>query len=283
MPSKRKENKLIRSLDTVGFYSDFDKPGTLFAALVRSPSPVGKIKNITISNLPEGYYFFTEKDIPGAKSIKINKTVIKVFETKNISYTGEPLGIIAGPDETTVLSLLDNISVNLDVENLESALKNVIKNNITTEKSENDSKNDKDEKIIEKNNSDEKNQNDNQNEKQSQNQNENLNQTKTQNGIQIQNEEKNETQNQNDGKNENLNDFVEQINEMPSLDTVIDKTKVEENPNITIATREVKYGFYKDYSIQIQFVHSGDGENYKHAYDGEAYGNYDYVTLQYGH
>ena len=262
MPSKRKENKLIRSLDTVGFYSDFDKPGTLFAALVRSPSPVGKIKNITISNLPEGYYFFTEKDIPGAKSIKINKTVIKVFESKNISYTGEPLGIIAGPDETTVLSLLDNISVNLDVENLESALKNVIKNNITTEKSENDSKNDKDEKIIEKNNSDEKNQNDNQNEKQSQNQNDNLNQTKTQNRIQIQNEE----------KNENLNDFVEQINEMPSLDTVIDKTKVEENPNITIATREVKYGFYKDYSIQME-----ENKNLEHPFESQFFENQDLI------
>lgn len=262
MPSKRKENKLIRSLDTVGFYSDFDKPGTLFAALVRSPSPVGKIKNITISNLPEGYYFFTEKDIPGAKSIKINKTVIKVFESKNISYTGEPLGIIAGPDETTVLSLLDNISVNLDVENLESALKNVIKNNITTEKSENDSENDKDEKIIEKNNSDEKNQNDNQNEKQSQNQNENLNQTKTQNGIQIQNEE----------KNENLNDFVEQINEMPSLDTVIDKTKVEENPNITIATREVKYGFYKDYSIQME-----ENKDIEHPFESQFFENQDLI------
>ena len=262
MPSKRKENKLIRSLDTVGFYSDFDKPGTLFAALVRSPSPVGKIKNITISNLPEGYYFFTEKDIPGAKSIKINKTVIKVFESKNISYTGEPLGIIAGPDETTVLSLLDNISVNLDVENLESALKNVIKNNITTEKSENDSKNDKEEKIIEKNNSDEKNQNDNQNEKQSQNQNENLNQTKTQNGIQIQNEE----------KSENLSDFVEQINEMPSLDTVIDKTKVEENPNITIATREVKYGFYKDYSIQME-----ENKNLEHPFESQFFENQDLI------
>lgn len=268
MPSKRKESKLIRSLDTVGFYSDFDKPGTLFAALVRSPSPVGKIKNITISNLPEGYYFFTEKDIPGAKSIKINKTVIKVFESKNISYTGEPLGIIAGPDETTVLSLLDNISVNLDVENLESALKNVIKNNITTEKSENDCKNDKDEKIIEKNNSDEKNQNDNQNdnqnEKQSQNQNqnENLNQTKTQNRIQIQNEE----------KNENLNDFVEQINEMPSLDTVIDKTKVEENPNITIATREVKYGFYKDYSIQME-----ENKDIEHPFESQFFENQDLI------
>ncbi len=262
MPSKRKENKLIRSLDTVGFYSDFDKPGTLFAALVRSPSPVGKIKNITISNLPEGYYFFTEKDIPGAKSIKINKTVIKVFESKNISYTGEPLGIIAGPDETTVLSLLDNISVNLDVENLESALKNVIKNNITTEKSEDDCKNDKDEKIIEKNNSDEKNQNNNQNEKQSQNQNENLNQTKTQNGIQIQNEE----------KSENLSDFVEQINEMPSLDTVIDKTKVEENPNITIATREVKYGFYKDYSIQME-----ENKNLEHPFESQFFENQDLI------
>ena len=272
MPSKRKEKNLIRSLETVGFYSDFDKPGTLFAALVRSPSPVGKIKSITISDLPEGYYFFTEKDIPGAKSIKINKTVIKVFENKNISYTGEPLGIIAGPDETTVLSLLDNISVNLDVENLESALKNVIKNNITTEKSENDSKNDKDEKIIEKNNSDEKNQNDNQNEKQSQNQNENLNQTKTQNGIQIQNEEKNETQNQNDGKNENLNDFVEQINEMPSLDTVIDKTKVEENPNITIATREVKYGFYKDYSIQME-----ENKDLEHHFESQFFENQDLI------
>ena len=262
MPSKRKENKLIRSLDTVGFYSDFDKPGTLFAALVRSPSPVGKIKNITISNLPEYYYFFTEKDIPGAKSIKINKTVIKVFESKNISYTGEPLGIIAGPDETTVLSLLDNISVNLDVENLESALKNVIKNNITTEKSENDSKNDKDEKIIEKNNSNEKKQNDNQNEKQSQNQNENLNQTKTQNGIQIQNEE----------KSENLSDFVEQINEMPSLDTVIDKTKVEENPNITIATREVKYGFYKDYSIQME-----ENKDLEHPFESQFFENQDLI------
>ena len=272
MPSKRKENKLIRSLDTVGFYSDFDKPGTLFAALVRSPSPVGKIKNITISNLPEGYYFFTEKDIPGAKSIKINKTVIKVFESKNISYTGEPLGIIAGPDETTVLSLLDNISLNLDVENLESALKNVIKNNITTEKSEDDSKNDKDEKIIEKNNSDEKNQNDNQNEKQSQNQNENLNQTKTQNGIQIQNEEKNETQNQNDEKSENLNEFVAQINEMPSLDTVIDKTKVEDNPNITIATREVKYGFYKDYSIQME-----ENKDLEHPFESQFFENQDLI------
>ena len=39
----------------------------------------------------------------------------------------------------------------------------------------------------------------------------------------------------------------------------------------------------QEYTIKMQFIHFGDGENYKHAYGGEAYGNYDYVTLQYGH
>ena len=289
MPSKRKEKKLIRSLDTVGFYSDFDKPGTLFAALVRSPSPVGKIKSITISDLPEGYYFFTEKDIPGAKSIKINKTVIKVFENKNISYTGEPLGIIAGPDETTVLSLLDNISVNLDVENLESALKNVIKNNIITEKTEKKfANNDDDEKINEKNNSDVENHGENHienpvensgktlNQTQNQNQNENENQSESQNQNQNEilnyNRKQNEIQNQNDEKNESFNEFVEQINEMPSLDTVIDKTKVEENPNITIATREVKYGFYKDYSIQME-----ENKDSEHPFESQFFENQDLI------
>lgn len=289
MPSKRKEKKLIRSLDTVGFYSDFDKPGTIFAALVRSPSPVGKIKSITISDLPEGYYFFTEKDIPGAKSIKINKTVIKVFENKNISYTGEPLGIIAGPDETTVLSLLDNISVNLDVENLESALKNVIKNNIITEKTEKKfANNDDDEKINEKNNSDVENHGENHienpvensgktpNQTQNQNQNENENQSESQNQNQNEilnyNRKQNEIQNQNDEKNESFNEFVEQINEMPSLDTVIDKTKVEENPNITIATREVKYGFYKDYSIQME-----ENKDSEHPFESQFFENQDLI------
>lgn len=289
MPSKRKEKKLIRSLDTVGFYSDFDKPGTLFAALVRSPSPVGKIKSITISDLPEGYYFFTEKDIPGAKSIKINKTVIKVFENKNISYTGEPLGIIAGPDETTVLSLLDNISVNLDVENLESALKNVIKNNIITEKTEKKfANNDDDEKINEKNNSDVENHGENHienpvensgktlNQTQNQNQNENENQSESQNQNQNEilnyNRKQNEIQNQNDEKNESFNEFVEQINEMPSLDTVIDKTKVEENPNITIATREVKYGFYKDYSIQME-----ENKDSEHPFESQFFESQDLI------
>ena len=171
----------LRSLEAAGFYSDFQKEGCLYAALVRSPAPAGKIKSISASELPENYFLYTSRDIPGSKTITANKTTTKSFGYGNVSYRGEPLGIIFGPDEETVYKLLDTVNINFDVENLESALHNVI-NNQTDEAS-------------------------------------------------------------------NFKEFVEQINEMPSLDTVIDKSHVEENTNVEVASREIKYGLYKTLSV----------------------------------
>jgi len=171
----------LRSLEATGFYSDFQKEGCLYAALVRSPAPAGKIKSISAPELPENYFLYTSRDIPGSKTITANKTTTKSFGYGNVSYRGEPLGIIFGPDEETVYKLLDTVNINFDVENLESALHNVI-NNQTDEAS-------------------------------------------------------------------NFKEFVEQINEMPSLDTVIDKSHVEENTNIEVASREIKYGLYKTLSV----------------------------------
>lgn len=182
---KSSEKKLIRSLDATGFYSDFEKENTLYAALIRSPAPAGKVKSITVSDLPEGYSFFTADDIPAKKFLKINKTNIKIFGHDSISYTGEPLGILVGPDEDALYKLLENVSVNLDVEDLEDALHNVMK------------------------------------------------------------------QQQKDAdKTNDFDEFVDQINDMPSLDTVIDKSHIEENPNVTIETREIKYGLYETKTIE---------------------------------
>ncbi len=171
----------LRSLEAKGFYSDVEKDGCLYAALVRSPAPAGKIKSITAPDLPEGYFLYTSRDIPGTKTITANKTVTKIFGYGNVSYSGEPVGILFGPDEETVYKLLDTVNINFDVENLESALHNVI-NNQTDEAS-------------------------------------------------------------------NFKEFVDQINEMPSLDTVIDKSHVEENPNVIVATREIKYGLYESLTL----------------------------------
>ena len=182
MATKKSDSKkLIRSLETSGFYSDFEKEGCLYAALIRSPSPTGKIKSVTVPDLPEGYFLITSKDLPGVKSIQANKSTTKIFGYGPVSYQGEPLGILFGPDEGIVNQLLDTANIAFDVENLESALNNVI-NNQTDDAS-------------------------------------------------------------------NFKEFVAQINEMPSLNEVIDKSHIEENPNITVATREVKYGLYKTQTV----------------------------------
>ena len=170
----------LRSLEANGFYSDFEKEGCLYAALVRCPSPSGKIKNITIPELPEGYFLYTSRDLPGSKSVTANKSITKIFGYGNVSYSGEPVGIIFGPDEEKVYSLLDTVNITFDVENLESALNNVMNQQEETA---------------------------------------------------------------------NFKEFLEQINEMPSLDTVIDKSHVEENPNVVVATREIKYGLYESLTL----------------------------------
>ena len=180
MAGKKSEKELFRSLEASGFYSDAEKEGCLYAALVRSPAPAGKIKSISAPDLPEGYTLYTSKELPGAKAITANKTIIKIFGYGNVSYSGEPVGILFGPDEEKVYKLLDTVNITFDVESLESALHNVINNQEETA---------------------------------------------------------------------NFKEFVEQINEMPSLDTVIDKSHIEENTNVIVATREIKYGLYKKQSI----------------------------------
>ena len=177
---KNDSKKNLRSLEAAGFYSDYEKEGILYAALIRSPAPTGKIKSVSIPDLPENYYMFTSKDLPGVKEISANKSSTKVFGYGNVSYSGEPLGIVFGPDEEQVYKLLDTANTTFDVENLESALHNVINQQEETE---------------------------------------------------------------------NFKEFLEQINEMPSLNEVIDKSHTEENPNIVVASRQVKYGLYESLSL----------------------------------
>jgi len=47
-----------------------------------------------------------------------------------------------------------------------------------------------------------------------------------------------------------LSDLVEELNDLPSLDTVIDKTHSEEDPNKIIATREIKFGLYETKTVK---------------------------------
>lgn len=127
MAKSTKSTTQKRSLAASDFYSDYEKEGLLYAVLIRSPAATGRIKSISIKDLPPDYYLFTAEDIPGEKLIEINDAKLKVLGYENIAYTGEPIGILAGPDEHVVYELLDKVTINFDIESLESALKNIIR------------------------------------------------------------------------------------------------------------------------------------------------------------
>ena len=189
MPKKEQTVKQRkRSMEATGFYSDASREGTLYAVLVRSPAATGKIKGVTIPELPEGYFLFTAQDIPGNKKVLVNEQEWKILGYDDVSYSGEPVGILCGPDENKVLELLENVSVNFDIDSLESALKKAMKYHrrpvVNISKKTND-----------------------------------------------------------------LSSFVSEINELPSLDTVLDNRRIEQNVEEQVAYREIKSGVFRKKSI----------------------------------
>ncbi|MCR4580735.1 MAG: molybdopterin-dependent oxidoreductase [Treponema sp.] len=194
---KNAQDKIIRSLDTEGFYSDYSKAGMLYAKLIRSPSDSGKIKDIELENIPEGYFLYTAKDIPGSKTISINKASSSVFAGNSISYRGEPVAILIGPDEVTVNELAEKVNITFDVGNFEAALDKVIQKQKTNKHS----------------------------------------------------------------SEADFSDMAELINDLPSLNNVIDKSHFEEFLAKEVATREVKFGLYEEKTIaeadKILFEESG--------------------------
>ena len=122
MSARKVKNKKTFSLEADGFYSDIAEEDMLYAVLIRSPASTGTVAKIEIPDMPEGYFLFTEKDIPGKNTIDINGYGMALFNEGPISFQGEVLGILCGPDEHKVRELSRNAEVSLDIDSLESAV-----------------------------------------------------------------------------------------------------------------------------------------------------------------
>lgn len=94
------------------FYSDYSFPGMLYGAIIRS-SFSGSFISIQQDGLPDGYSVITADDIPGKKFIESpdGTNSVPIFCQEHISYQGEPLGVVVGPNEEKVLELSKNIAV----------------------------------------------------------------------------------------------------------------------------------------------------------------------------
>lgn len=110
MCAKRKAKP--RLLDfSKSFYTDLEMEGMLHAVFVRSPIETGMIKSITHPELPQGCFLITAQDIPGEKNVNVLKTSIPVFAHERVSYRGEPIGMLVGPDKNQLDRLLNGVVI----------------------------------------------------------------------------------------------------------------------------------------------------------------------------
>jgi CO/xanthine dehydrogenase Mo-binding subunit len=84
-------------METPGFVEDiFFKP-QFFGVTVRSPVARGRLKSVTCPRLSNSYTLITAAGIPGVNQLE--ETSMPILAGDALSYIGEPVAILVGPDE----------------------------------------------------------------------------------------------------------------------------------------------------------------------------------------
>ncbi len=98
------------------YVSDMTLPDMQYAYMVRSTIPRGKILNIHVPELPEGYWFISAKDIPpqGKNELWMIMKDWRCFAEDYVLYVGETIGVVVGPDRGVLKELRDQIRVDYE-------------------------------------------------------------------------------------------------------------------------------------------------------------------------
>ena len=129
----RPKKKKISKIDFSGsFYSDSTAENMEYAVILRSPQIGGKIKSISIPNLPEDYTIITAKDVPGSNQIETLNSHIPLFYSKEVTYSGAPIGILVGKDIKVLEQLIGKVEVEFADTKLEEKPIALAKRTIST-------------------------------------------------------------------------------------------------------------------------------------------------------
>lgn len=93
-----KENELLP-------FEQLSVPGMLYACMVRAVLGTGRILAIKTPPLPTGYSLVTADQLPFKNELWIEDIPIPLFASKSVSYRGESVGLIIGPDPLVVEEL----------------------------------------------------------------------------------------------------------------------------------------------------------------------------------
>lgn len=93
------------------YIADFKMEDMLYARIFRSAKACATIESIQIPPLGEGYFIVDYKDIPGKNVLKVVTSEQPIFAEHQVRFIGEPILLLAGPDEKRVNALLKQIKV----------------------------------------------------------------------------------------------------------------------------------------------------------------------------
>ncbi len=107
----KKRSSILKSDSAQVFYTDIQTDNMLYAALIRSEESGRTVKGVYFDDLvPEEYAAFTAKDIKGKNLIVTEDTSMPVF-AETVSYPGEAIGILVGPNDQLVHDYLENVHI----------------------------------------------------------------------------------------------------------------------------------------------------------------------------
>jgi len=96
------------------YVCDYPTDDILFGRLLRSTVARGIIRSVKLPELPVGYWYFDSSDVPGINEVHIVQDDTPVFADNTVEHIGDPIGMIAGPDEREVGKLLRMVKVEYD-------------------------------------------------------------------------------------------------------------------------------------------------------------------------
>jgi CO/xanthine dehydrogenase Mo-binding subunit len=88
----------------------------LHVATVRSRIQRGSVRSIAFPRLPTGYRAILPADIPGRNRIASFGAEIPILASEKVSYKGEPIALIAGPDPVVLEALVAETKADLEEE-----------------------------------------------------------------------------------------------------------------------------------------------------------------------
>ena len=86
----------MKNTDSHLFIDDFYPKGFLQVITIRSPVSQGRLLHIETPKMPSLYTLITASHIQGANSLE--NTAVPILADEKISYIGEPIALLAGPD-----------------------------------------------------------------------------------------------------------------------------------------------------------------------------------------